>query len=132
MLSNIKRRAICLFVFIAVFTGNTVYATDGSGTVVEVMVCTGDQNGNAGGVWTEMGLFKLSDGQWFGTWINNVKTTRNPDSTAIFESAREAFLNDTQVSVRATFANYTVCGVTADFLWDIPGDYFKMVKMAAG
>ena len=132
-------------VFVLFFSQSiAVHAADGAGTIEEIMVCTGDHNQSSLGIWSELGLFRTSDGNWFGTWVNNVSTGHynlfnggeyspygsgnGMDSYSIYDTAKDAFFADTTVSVRANGGEFTVCGVTANFLHREAGDFIRLTK----
>ncbi len=108
------------------------FAADGEGRVEEVMICTGDntQKQPATG-WAKLGLFKLSDGNWFGTYMNYIKSDKTKsdfDDNSIYSTVLYASSMGRAVKVRANNAEYTVCGVTAWFLWAKPGDYVRVLS----
>ncbi|MCW8930968.1 MAG: hypothetical protein OQL19_12095 [Gammaproteobacteria bacterium] len=113
-----KKILLLISLLISVFMHQSVFsAAQGSGTVQEVMVCTGHVGETRNPGWGKLGLFKLSDGNWFGSFIHFYSTT--PDarsSSAIHSTALSAFSTGAQVEVNIISNRvYTVCGITAPF-----------------
>lgn len=126
-----KNRVMGALLFaIALSSSSVVHALDGVGTVTEFMVCTGDHTGATVSTgWGKLGLFKLSDGNWFGSFMGYYySTSRDYDDTSIYSTVMYAASSGKQLKVRANYGTYTVCGVSAMFLHTIAGDYVWVIN----
>lgn len=123
------KKLMCSFCFILGLSHyQAVQALDGAGTVEEVMICTGFDH-VVDGVWSKLGLFRLSDGNWFGAYVNYTgPTLTESDDSSIYSTAMLAFSSDAAVTVRANYRNYTACGIEAAFLWSTNGDFIRVSK----
>ena len=115
-------------VFFAVSFGflSNSYALDGSGTVEEVKICTNNQGAFA--AWNRLFFFKLSDDNWFGTFLNNPVADTKYDGDAIYSFVLSAFNIDQIIDVRANYTTLTMCGITAAMLYNTTGDYVTIKK----
>lgn len=101
------------------------FALDGVGTIEEVRLCS-YPNSN----WKNMLFFRLSDGNWFGVYGHFRASSSaayggdSPGQSLVLL----AYANNHTVNVRATYATFTQCGVTANMLFDKAGDYVAVSK----
>jgi len=118
------------FIFLAcIVLQQSAFAVDGTGTIDKIRICTGNDGGASVAVgWQKLGLFKLSDGKWFGTFINfgGDVIGNTVDDLSIYSTAMMAFTTRNQVFVRAAARSHTVCGITANFLYRDAGDYIEV------
>ncbi len=101
------------------------FALDGAGTIEEVRVCSFGDDRRVNHV-----FFRLSDGQWFGTWgaYSETANTGNIANTTVVSTVLTAYSSADFVEVRATHSTQTACGVTAAMLWKTDGDYIAMTR----
>lgn len=123
-----KKLVLLLTAITALLGYSPSYALDGAGTVEQIRICT-RIDGLQDNPWTRIGLFKLSDGNWFGVYMNHTQSTATDyDDNTIYSLALLAFTANYQVNVRANYTTHTACGIQATFLWSAEGDYIELLK----
>lgn len=116
-----KKYFFWLFITIFFLFSSISYATDGQGTIQEIMECQ-----DTGG-WKKL-LFKLTDGQWFGIAANFTGSSSTDfDQNLTSSLVKMAFISQLQLEVRISYdENKVSCGITHAYQWDTLGDYIKI------
>ena len=129
MLNALKRNRFGV-VFALAFMSPLSFALDGIGTVDEIRICMGNAQEEAVSTgWQKLGIFRLSDNKWFGSYLAwQGPTATDYDGGPVYATALAAFSTNAQVQVRANFGTYNVCGVDVAMVWNNPGDYITLTK----
>lgn len=115
-----KNYVVGVFLSLSFLISPMVNATEGAGTIVEIMDCIDHGWNNT--------VFKLSDGQWF---IHPSKyytgSAGQHDNYLIPSLLQMAFVSNYQVEVKAE-AQQTYCGITGYYIHNANGKYIKITK----
>jgi len=112
---------------VGVFGSSEALAKDGQGTIEEIVNCS--QNPVGYNFWGQLLLFKLSDGNWFGTYADYY-TKASTDYPTDFATSMVlmAFASKLPVSVRANYSTATHCGQAVSMFHVKKDDYIKIAR----
>lgn len=117
-----KKHLVLLQLLLLLALSPAAHALEGEGTIDEIIACSD-------GTWKTLLLFKLSDGQWFGTYSDyHTNAPHDYDSDTFTAMVLMVFSANQHISIRATYSTLNKCGVSAAMIHTKVGDYMKVTR----